>query len=39
VWIDLRENVNMNLSGWICVLFLVDLEAKVNGFEDKFYES
>jgi len=41
--IDMGKSVKMNLCkfGWMnfCVFFLVDLESKVNGFEDKFYES
>jgi len=42
VWIDLRKTVKMNLCRieWMnmCGL-LVDLEGKVSGFGDKFYES
>ena len=36
---NLEESVNMNLFGWICLFFWVDLEDKVNGFENEFYES
>jgi len=29
----------VDLNGWICVFFLVNLEDKMSGFGDKFYES
>jgi len=29
----------VNLSEWICVFLCIDLEGRVNGFEDEFCES
>jgi len=39
IWGRMWRWICVNLSGWIFMFFWVDLEGKVSGFGDKFYES
>jgi len=39
IWERVWRWICVDLGGWIFVFFWVDLEGKMNGFGDKFYEN